>query len=64
MNHYHIRWCKQTGNTLDWERFSTPEEAKDSAEQLVQPDEEYSIEQFDGDCPQCAQTMKGGKTSE
>ena len=30
-----------------------------SAEQLVMPGEGYTFEQFDGDCPQCAEGVLG-----
>jgi hypothetical protein len=33
MTHYHIRWSGKV--LLDWQCFSTPEEAKASARQLV-----------------------------
>ena len=51
--HYHIRW---SGNTpLDWDRFSTVEEAESAAAKLVRPGESYSVEKFDDDCVRCAQ---------
>src|SRR6516225_5826783 len=51
MPHYHIRWSNEK---LDWEAFSTPDEAQAQAGQLVRLGESYVIEQFDGDCPQCS----------
>jgi len=50
VNHYHIRW---SALKLDWEAFSTREEAETAAKQLMRPQENYSIEQFDGECPLC-----------
>jgi hypothetical protein len=55
MIHYHIRW---SGNVpLDWQRFSTPEEAKASARQLVRQGETYTIEEYDETCPRCQTAM-------
>ena len=56
--HYHIRWSRPTGETLDWERFYTLKEAEDAARQLVLPGEHYNIGQFDSNCPRCAQNLK------
>lgn len=52
MNHYHIRW---SASKLDWEAFGTQQEAETAAKQLVRPGENYTIEQFDGDCPRCGE---------
>lgn len=52
VNHYHIRWSE---SKLDWEAFGTREEAETAAKQLVRPNENYSIEQFDGHCPRCGE---------
>ncbi len=54
--HYHIRWSGKA--TLDWEGFSTREDAEASAKQLARPDETYAIEEHDGACPRCQQAMK------
>lgn len=51
MNHYHIRWSGK--ELLDWQRFSTPEEAKSRARQLVRQGETYTIEEHDETCPRC-----------
>jgi hypothetical protein len=56
MTHYHIRWSGKV--SLDWERFSTPEEAKVSAKQLVRGGETYTIEEYDKACPRCQAAMK------
>ena len=49
--HYHIRW---SGAKLDWEAFKTRTEAEVRARELARSDEEFTIEQFDGNCPRCA----------
>jgi hypothetical protein len=54
--HYHIRWSGKT--TLDWERFSERAEAEKSARQLMRPGEAYTIEEHDGTCQRCQETMK------
>ena len=53
LNHFHIRW---SNSKFDWQIFNTREEAEEAAKELVLPEETYSIEQFDGDCPQCYRT--------
>jgi hypothetical protein len=55
MTHYHIRWSGKV--LLDWQRFSTPEEAKASARQLVRLGETYAIEEHDETCPRCQAVM-------
>jgi hypothetical protein len=55
MTHYHIRWSGRV--LLDWQRFSTPEEAKASARQLVRQGETYIIEEHDETCPRCEAAM-------
>ena len=55
MTHYHIRWSGKA--LLDWQRFSTPEEAKASARQLVRQGETYIIEEHDEACPRCEAAM-------
>jgi hypothetical protein len=59
MNHFHIRW---SDSKLDWEAFRTQHEAETSARQLVRPYENYTIEQFDGDCPRCGKGIKTRNT--
>jgi hypothetical protein len=53
--HYHIRWSGKA--TLDWERFSTREEAEASAKQLLLQGETYTIEEYDDACPRCRDAM-------
>ena len=56
MTHYHIRWSGK--ELLDWQRFSTPEEARTRARQLVRLGETYTIEERDDEtCPRCKGTM-------
>ncbi len=52
--HYHIRWSE---SKLDWEAFSTHTEAEKRAKELVRDDEDFTIEQFDGNCPRCAEGL-------
>ena len=52
MTHFHIRWIGERAK-LDWEAFTTQVEAERTATELVQPDETFVIEEFDGNCPQC-----------
>ena len=55
MNHYHIRW---SASKIDWEAFHNQEEAERQAKQLARSGEEFTVEQFDGDCPQCTDFLK------
>ena len=55
MIHYHIRW---SNSQLDWEQFSTRDEAEASAQDLALPDESYIIQEFDGTCSECAALTK------
>jgi len=55
MTHYHIRWSGKA--LLDWQRFSTPEEAQASARQLVLFGETYMIEEHGETCPRCEAAM-------
>jgi hypothetical protein len=56
VTHYHIRWSGKV--PLDWQRFTTPDEAKISAKQLVRRGETYVIEEHDEACPRCQAAMK------
>jgi hypothetical protein len=56
ITHYHIRWSGKV--LLDWQSFSTPEEAKASARQLVRLGETYTIEEYDETCLRCQAAMK------
>ena len=55
LTHYHIRWYGKA--VLDWERFSTPEDATARAKLLACPGEGYAVEEHDGACPRCQGTM-------
>ena len=57
-DHFHIRWSNPSGSNLDWEDFANREDAEGRAKELVRPDESYTIEQFDGNCPRCAATTR------
>ena len=50
MNHYHICWDK---SNLDWEAFTTRDEAVVEAERLKRVDENYTIEERDDNCERC-----------
>ncbi|HZP32426.1 MAG TPA: hypothetical protein VFB23_03600 [Candidatus Acidoferrales bacterium] len=49
--HYHIRWSE---TNLDWEAFTTRAEAEALARELARAGEEFTIEEFDRNCPRCA----------
>jgi len=48
--HYHIRW---SDSKIDWQVFTTSEEAQVEAVRLVRPGETYTIDEFGDECPQC-----------
>lgn len=50
MNHYHIRWAD---SKIDWQAFQTKDEAVAEAERLKRLNENYSIEESNGDCERC-----------
>jgi hypothetical protein len=58
--HFHIRW---SNSKFDWEAFQNQTEADKAAKQLVRPGESFTIEQFDGECPQC-QALQGKRQTE
>ena len=53
--HYHIRWAD---SKLDWEAFMTEREAKEVAECLKRPGENYAIEKSNGHCQRCNQIVR------
>lgn len=54
--HYHIRW---SDSKLDWERFSTRQEAEQVARQLARPRETFTLEYVDDKtCMQCLTIRK------
>lgn len=56
--HYHIRW---SDSKLDWERFSTRQEAERAATQLARPGETFTLEHVDDKtCIQCLKIPKRG----
>lgn len=61
--HYHIRWSRVVA--LDWECFSTFEEAEARAKEFARRDETYVIEERDETCPRCrvAMNLKTGHDS-
>lgn len=50
MTHYHICFAD---SKIDWQAFKTKEEAVAEAEHLKRPNENYSIEERDGNCERC-----------
>jgi hypothetical protein len=55
MRHFHIRW---SDGKLDWQAFTTESEAEERAKELVLPDETYTIEKADQQCPRCEETAR------
>ena len=53
MTHFHIRWSKAPA--MNWERYSTREEAEAdaSARQQTHPGETYTIEELGEGCTRC-----------
>ena len=49
--HFHISWSERG---LDWRVFTTAEEATNVAEDLVQPNESFTIERLGRACPRCS----------
>lgn len=47
--HFHIRWLGK--ENLDWECFSTENEAKERATSLMFPGEAFTIEEVYMECP-------------
>jgi len=47
--HFHIRW--KAKETIDWECFSTREEAMSRALELAHPGENFTIEEVTANCP-------------
>ena len=50
-NHFHIHRGRK--DSLDWERFASIREALARAAELVQPNEEFTIEEASTDCSVC-----------
>ena len=55
-SHYHIRWLR--ADVLDWESFPTHGEAQARAEELVLPQETYTIGECDESCARCRPQAK------
>ncbi|MGH9735612.1 MAG: hypothetical protein ACRD8A_13605 [Candidatus Acidiferrales bacterium] len=54
--HYHIHW---SGSKVDWERFSTRQEAEQTASQLARPGETFTVKSADDTtCMHCLKTGK------
>jgi hypothetical protein len=50
-NHFHIRWADVA--KLDWESFSTHQEADARAREFLRTGEKYTIEEFTESCERC-----------
>jgi hypothetical protein len=61
MNHYHIRWAD---SKIDWQTFQTKDEAVAEAERLKRPDENYNIEERNGNCERCLWRMPKTRSRE
>ena len=61
MNHYHIRWAN---STVDWQAFRTKDEAVAEAERLKRLDENYNIEECDGNCERCLRLIANTRIAE
>ena len=54
--HYHIRW---SDSKLDWERFTTRQEAEQAARKLARSGETFTLEHVeDKTCMQCLKIYK------
>lgn len=61
MNHYHIRWAN---SKIDWQAFQTKDEAAAEAEHLKRLDENYNIEERDGNCETCLSRNRNTRIAE
>jgi hypothetical protein len=52
--HFHIRWIIADSSRIDWEAFTSQDEAENMAKRLATSTETYAIEEFDGSCERCA----------
>lgn len=51
MTHFHIRWSG--AEAMDWEPFTTQEEAEAAAKQRMRSGETYTIEELGQGCTRC-----------
>ena len=61
MNHYHIRWAE---SEIDWQAFQTKNEAVAEAERLKRLEEDYKIEERDGNCDRCKRLIPNTRIAE
>lgn len=52
--HFHIRWSSEK---IDWEVYSSRDEAEAGAKEFARLGESYTIEEFDKTCPTCRSMM-------
>jgi len=50
--HYHIKWLPS--GKLDWQPFTTQDDAEQMARELRLGEEDYWIEPIEGECEACA----------
>ena len=62
MPHFHIRWMGR--DNLDWECFSTVQEASERATDLSLPGEAFTIEEVDTNCPLRERIMRNFASAE
>ena len=55
MRHYHIHW---SDGKIDWEPFSTVQDARARADELLRLDETYTIDEFGDDCAHCSSLVR------
>jgi hypothetical protein len=51
MTHFHIRWSG--AEAMDWQVFTTRDEAEASAKRTMRSDETYTIEELGVGCTRC-----------
>jgi hypothetical protein len=61
VHHYHIRWANAK---VDWQAFRTKDEAVAEAERLKRLDENYNIEEHDGNCEICLPLIPNTRIAE
>lgn len=61
MKHYHIRWA---GSKIDWQAFQTKDDAVAEAEHIKRPNENYNIEERDGNCEGCLSLIQNTRIVE
>ncbi len=55
--HFHIHWTIGDTSRMDWEPFSTRDEAERLAKRIARASESYRIQEFDQFCPRRASSQ-------